>query len=172
MKRARHLILVSHCVLNQNSVVHPLARARGALRDAALLVIQSGAGIYQLPCPEMAFGGLAREPASNAEYDTPAYHELCRTLVNGVLADIRPMLDDGCSIVGVLAIRSSPTCSIREPRGHLMAELMARPELAGVPALDIPEDCCADDASGEAPSVAHSDFWANLRAMVSAESAD
>ena len=139
MKRGRRLLLTAQCVLNQNSVVHPLARASGALAEVAGAVVASGVGLIQLPCPETTFGGLGRLPATLAEYDTREYRRLCARLTSRVERDLGPQLADGCRVVGVLGIAGSPSCSPEEPRGVWMRGLLARPWLAGVPVLGVPE---------------------------------
>lgn len=166
MKRGQRLVLVSHCVLNQNAVVRPLARARGALAAAVEAVVRSGCGIIQLPCPETAFGGLTRPPATRADYDNPDYRALCAGLADRVIQELRPLVADGCRVVGVLAIHDSPSCSVAAPRGIWMEELLGRPELRSVPALGIPEDYCVEREGGAnvgtETSTTHVAFWADL----------
>lgn len=60
MKREKKLVLVSHCVINQNSVVLPLAKAGGPFNFVDTL-LKNNIGIYQLPCPEFKFAGLNRK---------------------------------------------------------------------------------------------------------------
>lgn len=139
MKRGKRLLLVAHCVLNQNSVVYPLARAPGALAQVVETAVKAGVGLIQLPCPEMVFGGLSRAPGTRAEYDTAAYRILCRRLAKQVEEEIRPLLEDGCQVVGVLGIAGSPSCAVDEPRGVWMRELLQLPQLRGVPQVGVPE---------------------------------
>lgn len=54
MLRDKKLILISHCILNQNSVVLPLARSKGGFQIAKFLIDQ-GVGIIQLPAPSLSF---------------------------------------------------------------------------------------------------------------------
>lgn len=171
MKRGQRLVLVSHCVLNQNVVVRPLARARGALAAAAEAAISSGCGIVQLPCPETAHGGLTRPPMTRDEYDCPEYRALCSDLADRVIAELRPLLADGCRIVGAIVIDGSPSCSVSKPRGVWMRELLGRPELQGVPALGIPEDACDEPTgqpgAGDGPVAAPREFMISLARMLS-----
>lgn len=50
MKRNKKLLIVSHCIINQNSVVEPLARAKGAF-PVIIKLLEEEIGIIQLPCP-------------------------------------------------------------------------------------------------------------------------
>lgn len=126
MKRGKELAVLCHCVLNQNSVVHPLARNRGAMIDVTVGLMQRGFGIYQLPCPEMSYGGLRRCPMSHQEYDKDDYRNLCRELTERVLQELERFVEDGCKIRALVGIGGSPTCSIRGCRGHFMTALLSR----------------------------------------------
>ncbi|MGE5507909.1 MAG: hypothetical protein ACM3RP_05445 [Chitinophagales bacterium] len=139
MKRGRRLLLVAHCVLNQNAVVHPLARAAGALPGAVSAAMEAGVGFYQLPCPETLFRGLTRAPETLAGYDTAEYRRLCARLVRRVGRDLEPLLADGCAVAGVLGIAGSPSCSPTHPQGVWLRQLLAEPWLSGVPVLGVPE---------------------------------
>ena len=77
--KSRRIVLVSHCVLNQNSVVEGWSRAKGAVPIVKLL-LEEGIGIVQLPCPELICGGLSRPPRSFDDYNTAGYRARCRDL--------------------------------------------------------------------------------------------
>lgn len=141
MKRKKKIILVSHCILNQNSVVFPLSRAEGPFTFVDT-IIKNNIGIYQLPCPEFKFKGLNRSPMSKEEYDTPEYRKLCKTLSIEVTNDIIEYLDNDYKIIGIIGINHSPTCSITEKRGIFMEELFDVIEKNNItiPYLEIPVD--------------------------------
>jgi predicted secreted protein len=123
MLRSKEIILISHCVLNQNSVVYPLARAKGALGFARFLM-DRGIGIVQLPCPEMRHLGITRKPMEKEEYDTVEYRKLCLDLSRPIADDISTYLHNGYTIHGIIGINESPTCSITGKRGIFMEELI------------------------------------------------
>ena len=52
--KSKKLVLIAHCVINQNSVIEGWARAKGAFPIAKLLLDES-VGIIPLPCPELIF---------------------------------------------------------------------------------------------------------------------
>lgn len=139
--RSKKIILVSHCILNQNSVVEPLARAKGAFGFSKEL-IDSGIGITQLPCPEFRYLGITRKPMSKAQYDTPEYRALCKKLFEPILEDILVYLNNGYEFCGIIGINQSPTCSISGSRGILMEEVFNLLASNGINPnyLEVPED--------------------------------
>lgn len=85
-------------------------------------------GIYQLPCPELRYLDLYREPMTREEYDTKAYQELCEKLATEVIDDLKKYKDYGNSISFLHGIQESPTCSISGKRGHFMNRLITQLE--------------------------------------------
>lgn len=122
MERKKKLILVSHCVINQNCVVYPLARAKGPFSFVDTL-IKNDIGIYQLPCPEFKFLGLKRPPKTKEEYDSKEFRDLCKSLTSSVISDIREYINNEFEIIGIIGINQSPSCSISGERGIFMEEL-------------------------------------------------
>lgn len=146
--RSRKLLLVSHCVLNQNSVVCGWERAAGAFQFVRE-IIESGVGIIQLPCPEMEYAGCGRPPRDYEEYNTAPYREVCRRLASSVTRQMEEYLKHGYEYCGIIGIQNSPTCSISGRRGVFMEELLA--QLSGIglvsPCFEVPEsydDECQD----------------------------
>jgi predicted secreted protein len=122
MLRSKKLVLVTHCILNQNSVVEPLARAKGPFKIVKMLV-DEGIGLIQLPCPELRFLGITRKPMEKNEYDTNEYRALCRELFTPILQELLVYKDSGYEIMGIIAINGSPSCSIAGDRGIYMEEI-------------------------------------------------
>lgn len=139
-RRGRRLILLAHCILNQNAVVQPLARAPAALEGVLRGCLDAGVGLLQLPCPETAARGPERAPDERRGYDAPAYRTLCRDLAAPLVAQVRAYERAGYTIVGLIGIGHSPSCGLdtthnggaRPGRGVFMEELLALlPELEG-----------------------------------------
>jgi predicted secreted protein len=120
--RSKRILIVSHCILNQNSVVEPLARSKGAFSFVKDL-IDSGVGIIQLPCPEFRLLGITRKPMDKNNYDSPKYRDLCRKLFLPVLEDLLIYLENGYEFCGIIGINQSPTCSITGNKGIFMEEV-------------------------------------------------
>lgn len=110
--------------MNQNSVVYPLARAKGGFNDIIAQYLEADYGIYQLPCPELRHLGLTRQPMSKEEYDTPSYKTLCQQMAKDVMADLRRYRDDDVNCYLLHGVNQSPTCSITGKRGHFMEALI------------------------------------------------
>ncbi|MBL4936508.1 hypothetical protein JK636_12145 [Clostridium sp. YIM B02515] len=139
--RSKKIILTSHCILNQNSVVESLARAKGAFSFVKDLV-ESGVGIIQLPCPEFRFLGITRKPMEKADYDSSEYRELCQKLFLPILDDLLIYIENGYEFCGVIGINQSPTCSISGNRGIFMEEIFKLLSSKGIDPkyFEVPED--------------------------------
>jgi predicted secreted protein len=146
MLRSKKVIVVSHCLLNQNAVVLPLGRAKGGFPIAKAL-LDEGIGIIQLPCPEFKFLGPTREPMSKEQYNSVEYRELCKRLFQPVLEDLKKYLDENYSIVGIIGINESPTCSISNNRGIFMEEIFSILDKEGIKVdyFEIPTDYTEND---------------------------
>ncbi len=142
MIRSKKVIFISHCILNQNTVVCPLARAKGAYREIIKKIMECGIGIHQMPCPEFRKLGLKRIPMSKTEYDTLEYRNLCRSLAKDTANILKEYISNDYEIVGILGINGSPTCSITGIRGIFMEELFSllEKEKIYLNKIDVPED--------------------------------
>ena len=150
MQRQHKVLLVSHCVLNQNSVVKPLAREAGGFSRILSILADYPVGIVQMACPETLMLGMERPPMTREEYDTPAYRTLCRELVQAQAQYIDALRQGGTELVGVLGIHESPTCSIMGKQGILMQELFALPEYQALASIDVPENYHESQETDEA----------------------
>lgn len=148
--RSGKVILVSHCILNQNAVISGWARAKGAFPVVKQLV-DAGVGIIQLPCPELIFKGLCRPPLTYEGYNTEEYRTLCRDLLVPYWKQITGYLENGYSLLGVIGIHNSPTCSVTGQRGVFMEELFALCEKQGIPLAfaEVPEEY-SESSAGDA----------------------
>lgn len=126
--RSDRVIFVSHCLLDENvrylgGAFHP-----GAVPEAAQL-IDSGAGLCQMPCPEFrAWGGVRKSTMLRAYglRDTRLYR--CRRplfslftwytrlryrqLARHVVRDIEQYRKGGVEVVGVFGVGASPSCGV------------------------------------------------------------
>ena len=128
--RPRRLLLLSHCILNQNAVVEPLARSGGVLGSAADWALDHGFELFQLPCPEFRFAGPLRPPGSLEDYDTPDFHASNARLLAPVVEQLRRYADAGYEIVGGLHVQGSPSCD--PGSGHFVAALLDAARAAGI----------------------------------------
>jgi predicted secreted protein len=124
-KRSKKVVLLAHCVLNQNAKLDRCAHYPGAIKEVADLLADRGIGIIQMPCPELLYLGLDRQAdrssnATVAAEDTriagrmaePAAQTLCREIANNLAYQIGEYHKHGFEIVGVVGINGSPTCGV------------------------------------------------------------
>jgi predicted secreted protein len=131
MQRSKQILLVSHCILNQNTVIENEARAEGAVESATKWAMKEGYGILQLPCPEFTFLGLNRPPMTYEEYNTVEYRNHCRHILTPLLQQILDYQNNSFEMVGVLGIQSSPSCD--PSRGVFMEVLTSMFEENAIP---------------------------------------
>jgi predicted secreted protein len=130
-KRSKKILLVAHCLLNQNAKLDRCAHYPGVIREAAAEIVKSGVGVLQMPCPELLCLGLDREaeikkrPSVNAE-DTriavrmkePRNQAVCRRIVKDLVYQIEEYRKNGFEILGVVGINGSPTCAVERTWGE------------------------------------------------------
>ena len=128
---SKKIIVVSHCVLNQNAVVHGLERAGGGF-PLVHEILKEGIGIIQLPCPEFLYLGSTRPSMNKNEYENMAgYAEHCQKILEPIFLQLKEYQQNGYTYLGVLGIQESPSCSLSFPRGILMEKYMEEMERKG-----------------------------------------
>ena len=123
--RSRRVILVAHCVLNQNAKIDGCARYPGAMRELLHCLVEWGIGIVQMPCPELIHLGLDRRADVAAtrtigSEDTrvadlmnePAAASACARLAGELAYQVEEYLRNGFEVIGILGINGSPTCGV------------------------------------------------------------
>jgi predicted secreted protein len=102
---------LAHCLLNANAKVDEGARCPGVYSPVVELLRRKGCTMRQMPCPELAFGGLRRFWAVREQYDTPAFREHCKRLAAPVAAQIRADLSRSARVV-IVGIDGSPSMGV------------------------------------------------------------
>ena len=116
----KKIVVVSHCILNQNAVVNGWERARGAY-TIAKYILEKGVGLIQLPCPELLCMGLERAAMSYEDYNSiEGYRKRCLDLLEPVITQLKMYKESNYKYLGVIGINESPNCSISGKRGILM----------------------------------------------------
>ncbi len=126
--RSRRVILLAHCLLNQNSVVVGKARMPGPVKEILELLSDSGVGIVQLPCPELTYYGLRRFWAVKEQFDNPGFRAHCRRLAEEAAAIVQEYIRNGYEVLGFVGVNGSPSCGVRE---HGSGDWMGDPREAG-----------------------------------------
>jgi predicted secreted protein len=123
--RSRKLVLVAHCILNQNSISDGTADYPGSIKEVVSLLLEAQCGIVQMPCPELHCLGLDRGDVHGAERPLlventrirdsmmrrPADRTL-RVLVRSLAYQVNQYLRHGFTVLGVVGIDRSPSCGV------------------------------------------------------------
>ncbi|MGC8983028.1 MAG: CD3072 family TudS-related putative desulfidase [Desulfurococcaceae archaeon] len=109
-KRKKLVAVTAHCLLNQNTVVKPLASHEGAVKDLVKALVDLGYGIIQLPCPEALYLGLKRWWMSREQYDSRSYRSFAGKILEPYVALLEELVKDGCRYI-LLGVRGSPSCA-------------------------------------------------------------
>ena len=124
-KRSKKLVLVAHCILNQNSISDGTADYPGAIKKIVNLLLQYDVGIIQMPCPELLCLGLDRGNINGAEQEVvventrirklmskPSVKSKLNLLVQQLVYQIEEYLLQGFEIYCLVGINRSPSCGI------------------------------------------------------------
>ena len=124
-RRSKRVIVVSHCVLNQNAKIDGCAHYPGAIREVLDVILTSGCGILQLECPELMHLGLDRQVDAAAVrtiasedsrvgdlMQRPSGRMCCREIAERACRQVVEYVRNGFDVVGVLGINGSPTCGV------------------------------------------------------------
>jgi len=76
-------VYVAHCLLNQNSKVQGGCKTAAMWEPVIDLLLERGWVIRQMPCPELAFGGVRRFWWVREQADTPLFRAHCRRIAKG-----------------------------------------------------------------------------------------
>jgi predicted secreted protein len=172
-RRSRKLAVVAHCLLNQNAKAAGLALYAGVCGPVLSLLSRHGIGIVQMPCPEVSHLGPSRPLGTDTreQYDSPAYRGVCRAIAKHVVAEVSAYVESGYSVLFVLGVEGSPSCSVsRVPvlvgasgrvlkpgKGLYMELLGCELQNAGlhVPMVGIPESDLAGNLDDVLEALAH-----------------
>ena len=114
-KRARRIIFVAHCWLNMNTRFPEGCGFTGANIPLIEMLLHSGLGIIQMPCPECICLGLEKE-----KWGAEAVQDIrtCfRNVARGVVDQLQLYTSYGYEIVGILGMNPSPSCGVDFNKG-------------------------------------------------------
>lgn len=112
--RSGKVVLVAHCILNQNSRVLGLARFPGMIEKVVDLLKERGVGVIQMPCPELLHAGFKRWSRTKEQYDIPAFRKHCHELAVALADQIEEYLKNDVDVLAVVGMNGSPTCGVEE----------------------------------------------------------
>jgi len=113
-ERTGKIVVVAHCVLNQNSRVQGLAKFRGVITPIVETLIKNEVGIIQMPCPEFLYMGCKRRAQTKEQYDTVMYRKFCRKIAENIAEQIQEYAKNNMKTLAILGIEGSPTCAVKE----------------------------------------------------------
>jgi len=123
--RSKRIVLVAHCVLNQNSISDGTADFPGSISEIVRFLVQAGVGIIQMPCPEILCLGLDRGDVHGGErpviventrirqaLKNPSAVRKIKSLVNQLVFQIEQYQRNGFTVLGIIGIDRSPSCGV------------------------------------------------------------
>lgn len=144
--KKKKIVVLSHCILNQNTVVEGWQRAPGAYA-LSKIIVDSGIGLLQLPCPEFFMHNLARPGLSYDDYNTGEFRSLSNKLLEPIIWQIQQYISHGFEITGLIGINESPSCSLTGQTGVFMEILFHMLEENGISIrrFEVPPDYGTDE---------------------------
>jgi len=129
-ERSGNIILLSHCLLNENTRYFGGAFQRNFSKEILEQIHTKGYGIIQLPCPEQkAWGGLQKPylwlgidnkktiiyPFRHLIYRFFILHtkRIYSKIANKTVKEIRDQMKAGYTVKGIIGIGGSPTCGVQ-----------------------------------------------------------
>ena len=123
-EHSKRVVLIAHCILNQNSRATGLAKNPSAMKPLVNFLLRNKIGIMQMPCPELAFKGVLRHPQTREQYDSPKFRKHCQRIANELVDQIQEYSKGGIELKLVLGVQGSPSCAVDVPSaGIFMDEL-------------------------------------------------
>jgi predicted secreted protein len=124
-KRSKSIILLAHCIINQNAKSDGTASYSGTITEIMDLLNTTGIGLVQMPCPELHCLGLDRGDKNgcmrpvieensrirNVIMQDPSMKKI-RILIESLFFQIEEYLKHGFEIKGIIGINRSPSCGV------------------------------------------------------------
>lgn len=123
--RSKKVVLLAHCLLNQNSISDGTADLPSQFTELIEYLIAGSIGIIQMPCPELTCLGLDRGDEHGSkrpllEENTrirglltePANLETLRRMARNLVYQIQQYQAHGFRVLGVVGVNRSPSCGI------------------------------------------------------------
>lgn len=124
-KRGRKIVILAHCILNQNAKLDRCAHCPGAIAELVDVLLDEGIGILQMECPEILYLGLARQTdrsisASVESEDSRIAQRMKEAAAQAIVAriarnavqQVEDYLHNDFSVIGIVGINGSPSCGV------------------------------------------------------------
>ncbi len=123
--RSKRVVVVAHCLLNQNAISDGTADLPARFGEVIDRIMAKDVGIIQLPCPELACLGLNRGDDGGAGRELLAENSRIRTLMERPrprellrekARELADALEDyrkhGFAVLGLVGVDRSPSCGV------------------------------------------------------------
>ena len=114
-ERSHRVVFIAHCFLNTNTRFPGGSAFKGSTVPLIELLLKSGMGIVQMPCPEFQCLGLEKE--FYGAVPEAKLRRCFRELAQGVVAQIKAYQNLGYEIAGVIGMNPSPSCGVEITKG-------------------------------------------------------
>jgi predicted secreted protein len=130
-ERSGRVLVVSHCLLNENVRYLGGATRPGAVEEVVRAALDHGVGFVQMPCPEQrTWGGVLKKrmlstygrglgwsdrPSARRPLSTAAATWTRLALVplaRRVAGEVRDYQQSGMAVVGIVGVGGSPSCGV------------------------------------------------------------
>jgi predicted secreted protein len=85
-------------------------------------------GIFQMPCPELTYAGILRQPQTKDQYDTVVFSSHCRKIAKEIVDQIQDYKKCGITTEIVIGVDGSPSCGVNETSKGSTCENMSKNE--------------------------------------------
>jgi len=113
-KRGKKIVVVAHCILNQNARVFGIATHRGMIPEIVQVLKTHDVGVIQMSCPELTYAGLNRWSHTKEQYAAPMFRRHCKQIATSITDQIQEYLKNGFKVYAILGVDGSPTCGVDE----------------------------------------------------------
>jgi len=113
-KRSGRIAIVAHCILNQNSRVLGLAERPSMITEIVGFFLLGKIGILQMPCPELTYAGVLRQPQTKDQYNTIMFRGHCRKIAKEIVDQIQDYAKCGINTEIIIGVDGSPSCGVNE----------------------------------------------------------
>jgi predicted secreted protein len=123
--RSKKIMIVAHCILNQNSISDASANLPSQFNEIVGRIMQEKIGILQLPCPELQCLGLDRKDRLGGKRPVLEENTRIRELmikrdnikllereIKRILFQINEYQKHEFEIKGIIGINRSPSCGV------------------------------------------------------------
>jgi len=123
-RRSKRVVIVAHCLLNQNSISDGTADFPSQYTELMDLIVANQVGLIQLPCPEIACLGLDRNDMQGGKRSLLMENTRIRDLMSKtgsvILQDkaeevatlIQEYRSYSFKVLGLIGVNRSPSCGV------------------------------------------------------------